>query len=807
MNKHKTVIGFLVIGLEIFGSASALGAKLPASNAAAGKLRFRPHSVEIPPAEPAGPGMPCREARRWPKATTFTGCDTQVSKQINKTGRASADAKTFLKDHAHALALRPDLSDLKAARVKHGISRTVTRFQQTFGKLPVLNAFISIQQRLSGRVTTVHNSYISDPVIEGSATPVIAREAAEAIALDGIRQLSGVLSPELLAKTRAELSWLPVDGQSLKLVWVVKTQTHKPQGDFYTLIDAITGGQLLQENRIAFAEGTGMVYGPNPIQTSGILDLNDNNDATSLVLNEQRIAVDLLGLDTGTDLLKGEFVDVASFDNTLDSPCPRPGGQCPDAKSASRNYVYTRNQPEFEQVNVYQAIDSVQRYLRDTLGFKDATSGKASIRNFATLANAHWYTADNSFYRPSEDNGRGALHFGDGGVDDAEDADIIVHEFGHAIQHNQNDACFPGGTYEPQRKEAPAIGEGFSDYLATSFFAEKGAPSHQAACFAEWDSRALPTKPSCVRRVDGNKHYPEDLVGGKPHADGEIWSAVLWGIRDELGGPTADQLVLEHHFNLDCPGGLLTMPQAALEMIDTDKLLFAGAHEDVLRAKFCDRGILDGNACDPSGVMPMVVSVLKDSTLVLGSPNRNEGASPELRLSRVNENEDKATRIVLGFDLSEIDLARVDTAKLVMTVQNNPGGWGRRGRNVSVYPLKTSGFVEGIGQWLGVPAKEKTTGSGKGVTWNCETDNKIRNNVKNCSRVWKGGNSNPSSTAPFVHTNDLQTGSEVLWDVSDDVKDGATAWLVKKESLRGAVAYFSKEGNEGSAPRLEITFK
>jgi Zn-dependent metalloprotease len=806
MNKYKVLIGLLAIGLELFGSVTALGAKLPGQRVPASKQGIRPQALEIPPAEPAGPGMPCREARRWPKVTTYTGCDTPASKQANKAAHSSEDVQTFLRAHAHALRIRPDLSDLKVAKVKRGLSRTVTRYQQTFNNLPVLNAYVSIQQRPSGRVTTVHNSYISDPLMEGSATPMITQEAAETIALDGIGKLSGVSSPELLEKARAELSWYPIDEQSVTLVWVIKTRTLKPQGDFYTLVDANTGDRLLQENRIAFAVGTGMAYVPNPIQTSGILDLKDNWDETNLVLDEQRIAVELLGLDDSTDLLKGEFVDVASF-NTL--TCPRPSGRCPDAKSASRSYVYTRKQPQFEQVVIYQAIDSVQRYLRDTLGFEDATSGNALIRNFPTLANAHWNTVDNSFYSPFADNGRGALHFGDGGVDDAEDADIIVHEFGHAIQHDQNPGCFTGGDFEPLKKEAPAIGEGFSDYLAASFFAENehGDPSHQAlhaACVGEWDSSSYSRIPSCLRRVDGSKHYPEDLVGGdRPHPDGEIWSAALWDIRAELGGPTTDQLVLEHHFNLDCPGGLLTMPQAALEMIDTDNLLFAGAHELVLRTKFCDRGILEGSACDPSFEKTTIVSVQKDSTLVMNSPNRNEGASPELRVSG---DEDNSMRIVLGFDLSNINLDSVATAKLVMTVQDNPGGWGMKGRNVAVRPLKSAGFVEGNGQWFGVPANLRTAGNGKGVTWNCETDNKIGNTVKNCPIVWNGKRSNLPTAAPFVHMNDLQSGDEVLWDVSDDVKGGATAWLVLKGSLRGEIAYFSKEGNAALAPRIEITF-
>ena len=54
-----------------------------------------------------------------------------------------------------------------------------------------------------------------------------------------------------------------------------------------------------------------------------------------------------------------------------------------------------------------------------------------------------------------------ALHMGDGGVDDAEDADVIVHELGHAIQDAQVPGFGPG-----TKTEQAAIGEGFGDFLA-----------------------------------------------------------------------------------------------------------------------------------------------------------------------------------------------------------------------------------------------------------------------------------------------------------------------------------------------------
>ena len=71
-------------------------------------------------------------------------------------------------------------------------------------------------------------------------------------------------------------------------------------------------------------------------------------------------------------------------------------------------------------------------------------------------------------------------------MDDAEDAEVIVHEYGHAV----HDAQVPGfGSSE----EAGSIGEAFGDYLAVSVglwaSAQNGWRSEtSAACVADWDS-------------------------------------------------------------------------------------------------------------------------------------------------------------------------------------------------------------------------------------------------------------------------------------------------------------------------------
>ena len=63
--------------------------------------------------------------------------------------------------------------------------------------------------------------------------------------------------------------------------------------------------------------------------------------------------------------------------------------------------------------------------------------------------------------------------------DDAEDAETILHEFGHALQ----DAITPDFG---QSEEAAAMGEGFGDYSAASFFGEE-KPTRYRPTVMSWD--------------------------------------------------------------------------------------------------------------------------------------------------------------------------------------------------------------------------------------------------------------------------------------------------------------------------------
>jgi hypothetical protein len=232
-------------------------------------------------------------------------------------------------------------------------------------------------------------------------------------------------------------------------------------------------------------------------------------------------------------------------------------------------FLFKRGQAGFNEVMVYFHIDRVQRYIQE-LGFNNVLNKPIKVNVNGPIND------DNSSYSP----GTKALTFGRGGVDDAEDADIILHEYGHAIQDDQ----VPGFGESAQ---AGAMGEGFGDYLAASFFADV-KPAKLKPCIGTWDAVAYSgDDPPSLRRLDSNKKFPKDLKG-EVHDDGEIWSACLWELRGQLGRQTADKLILAHHFQISRSAGF---EDAANGLVTVDKVLNEGHNEAVIRDIFVRRGI------------------------------------------------------------------------------------------------------------------------------------------------------------------------------------------------------------------------
>ncbi|HSP55471.1 MAG TPA: M36 family metallopeptidase, partial [Dehalococcoidia bacterium] len=226
---------------------------------------------------------------------------------------------------------------------------------------------------------------------------------------------------------------------------------------------------------------------------------------------------------------------------------------------------------------------ATQRKIQ-SLGF----SGPSAIVGRPIPAHAHYFNDCNAFYDPAD---RG-VHFGDGNVctfttDAAEDADVIVHEYGHAIQDDQVPAWGFGSAAATE--QASAMGEGFSDFLTGAIFGD--------SCVGEWFSFGG----SCLRNLQNTAHYPEEFDAcrpappkpAEPHCAGLIWGGALWDLAQAFGGnqqarDTALTLVLEGQFLLS---PLATFADAASAVRQADQLLYGGAHTPTIDAVFAARGI------------------------------------------------------------------------------------------------------------------------------------------------------------------------------------------------------------------------
>jgi hypothetical protein len=306
--------------------------------------------------------------------------------------------------------------------------------------------------------------------------------------------------------------------------------------------------------------GVGTVFVSNPVQSLGDETLTDQKDSDAAVPASAYYKVTLTNLD-GSGFLRGDYANIVSETGN-------------PAYSPTNTFNYTRSQDEFEQVMAYYWITEAQKYIQ-SLGFRAVNNESQDVR-------INQFGQDNSF---ETDHPKDEIRFGKGGVDDAEDAEVILHEYGHAI-HDGSGFVFGS-------EEAGAISEGFGDYWAVTVsdvVARKlGVPEREPLpCVMDWDATSYTsTVPHCLRRIDTNLHYPGDL-DGEVHDDGQIWSRALWDIRQSLGNIRADTIILKGQ--IDFPG--TTMTDLATRTVAAAKSLYGNSAASKVTAAFEARGIL-----------------------------------------------------------------------------------------------------------------------------------------------------------------------------------------------------------------------
>ena len=300
------------------------------------------------------------------------------------------------------------------------------------------------------------------------------------------------------------------------------------------------------------------IFLPDPLTSANVVyggSYQDFNDGNIAVLNAEMVNVSIpVDFENDTFHLEGPYVKITNYNNTSYTP----------AKSTTPFFHYNRSDQNFEDINVYYHIHVFQEYVQ-SLGY-------TNLANYQIHAETHAYAADNSTFVSSFNPPR--LNFGEGGVDDGEDADVIVHEYGHAIQHSAAPGTFGG----LQRK---ALDEGISDYLAASY--SRSLNNYNWGNVFSWDGH---NEFYGGRVVNSDKHYPEDL-GVSYHFNGEIWSSALMEIWSAIGRELTDKLVLQSIYDFS---NNMSMSQAAQLVIIADSNLNNGDHYTTICDIFDARG-------------------------------------------------------------------------------------------------------------------------------------------------------------------------------------------------------------------------
>lgn len=520
------------------------------------------------------------DVRRDPR----TGRITSVRGEFELTDSGDADpVKGFLGAHAAELGLH-GVDGLELFSDVTTPTRQVRRYQQTRDGIPIYNAVIVVQVDHARRVRKLDLTQAPKGEVVASGGPRISADDAQAVAAKDVR---GKLRME---PPKPEAIYFPV-ARGLRLAWKVIVPVREPAHDWEVVVDAEGGAILSKRDLIVEVDGSGLTFLPNPVVSSMNNALRDPT-ATSgpcgftgtpiATIDGQRVprALRDLTLDGANNyVLEGPFVRIRNFG--------APNTTLP-AEANENNFNYSSSDERFGAVLLYHHIDAVQRYIQ-SLGITTAHNAQISADPHDGSGGA-WFSPVDL-----------ALHFGNSGScqpDRSSDADVPLHEYGHAIQNNQ----VPGwGVTNPitGRAETRAMGEGFGDILACAYFAPDF--QFQQEVFEDWVFA-----PAGLRRVDGSKVYPGDWAF-QEHADGEIWSAALWNIYRDIGGDSATlatrraardtllrALILSHHAlaaNASMPDGAEALMETHAELDDQ-----RGVHLMAMLDSFHDRGLLP---CSP----------------------------------------------------------------------------------------------------------------------------------------------------------------------------------------------------------------
>ncbi len=439
----------------------------------------------------------------------------------------------------------------------------IRHYQQKAGGLPVFGAEAVVVVP-PGADSIVVSDTTTSGVSWSNASGAIS--AAKAIA----SARSATEAKRLRGKPRAKLG---LDKATGDLIWQVSLPSGKPLADFVVDIDARTGAKVRSKDVLRNATGAAAIYNPNPVVQQGSYQgLKDKRDRDTSLLTSLRLPVALARIiDNAKGCLKGQYVQALIGEK--------------GKKACAPGYDFsavTRSDDAFEAAMAYFHVDRT-RFYADALGLSQPLRQKRQT----VFVNA--IPDDNSYYSSQTH----VMVLGEGGVDDGEDADVIVHEYGHSMQ----DQAAPRSL---RTQEGGSIGEGFGDYMAAVMSNLTTGGSSFDTCIFDWDGVSYSSN-GCGRDAAGGENIKtaQRKCQEEIHCVGQVVASTLFELRQDLGNDPngrsiVDRVVLEANFT-NSRG--TTFKSFARGMLAADQLLYAGAHIPALEAMLVDRKFCKSSGC------------------------------------------------------------------------------------------------------------------------------------------------------------------------------------------------------------------
>jgi len=480
---------------------------------------------------------------------------------------ANTIALFYLQKKQNVYGLSNDLNNIKVVKTTESKSGKYVYCQQYMNNIPVFATNFTVYINKEDFVTYALNEFRNIAKYKDiKSQPSINDNNALQIAKEYLK-----IKGDLIDEPKTELVYFESIDNGLELAWKVNIVViEKPIGDWQVFVSASDGHIIhVEDIRLSiYVDGSGKVFRPNPLVSANVSyggNYVHNGGATNPYLESQQFQVTLKDLTYENNLykLKGPYCEVKNigyYNPTIIPELP------------TSYFNFARNQEQFGAVMCYYYVDLGARRILE-LGY-NIPNGLQYFKidpHGEPNKDAHYWASGNYITMGS------GWFDGNTFVPACEESDVILHEYGHAMQYNL------GAGNVSTTPENVSIKEGSSDYWATSY--KRSLYPNNWAELGLWFGEGVP-----ARRTDLYLIYPTDYVSG--HKGGRIWSSALMKIWGDLGRDITDKLFLETHFLW---GLSPNMQDAATAFMKADLNLYNGSHLCQIYSRFQEHGLIDAN--------------------------------------------------------------------------------------------------------------------------------------------------------------------------------------------------------------------